>query len=403
MPEPKAKIIYQDKRVVVAIKPAGICSTDEPGGMPDQIRALLRSPQGCVRTVHRLDQVVGGLMVFARSVYASKVLSEQVRCNVFAKQYWAVVHGILPGLCGRFEDLLYRDRKLRKTEVVSEPGEQVKHAVLDYQVLETCGAFSLVEITLQTGRTHQIRAQFSHHGHPLVGDRKYGAPDEPGPVALWSCRIGFNHPESNRWMDFVSLPPHSSPWTLFSALNENCEVLDIADDSGQPTGQTVRRDMAHRNGIQHRTSHVWILRRQQGRVQVLLQKRSDEKDSFPGCYDISSAGHIPAGCEFIASALRELEEELGYRANAEELIFCGQRRFSFRQTFHGMPFYDKQVSNIYALWADREPEQFHLQTSEVSEVRWFDFSRCLDMVRNNSFPHCIYPEELEMLQKTLQI
>ena len=105
------------------------------------------------------------------------------------------------------------------------------------------------------------------------------------------------------------------------------ELLDIVDENGIPTGAVIDRETAHREGIRHRTAHLWLLRRREGQVQVLLQKRSMEKDSYPGCYDISSAGHIPAGADFIPSALRELREELGLQARPEELILCGVRRF----------------------------------------------------------------------------
>lgn len=98
--------------------------------------------------------------------------------------------------------------------------------------------------------------------------------------------------------------------------------------------------------------------RRAGRVQLLLQKRSLEKDSYPGCYDISSAGHIPAGVDFIPSALRELKEELGLEAKPQELILCGVRRFEYRDTFHGHPFHDNQVSRVYALWRDVAPGGF---------------------------------------------
>ena len=177
------------------------------------------------------------------------------------------------------------------------------------------------------------------------------------------------------------------------------ELLDIVDEKGCPTGEIVDRETAHREGIRHRTSHVWILRRKAGRVQVLLQKRSPGKDSYPGCYDISSAGHIPAGAGFVESALRELREELGCEAQAEELIFCGQRRFTDRRVFHGAPFWDNQVSNVYVLWRDWEPEDFTLQQEEVSEVRWFDFAECCRLVAENGIPHCIYPEELQMVER----
>ena len=92
-------------------------------------------------------------------------------------------------------------------------------------------------------------------------------------------------------------------------------------------------------------------------MQILLQKRSDNKDSDPGCYDISSAGHIPAGSDYIPSAVRELKEELGVDMNGDELIYCGQRRFRFEREFHGSMFRDNQVSNVYALWLDREEER----------------------------------------------
>ena len=99
------------------------------------------------------------------------------------------------------------------------------------------------------------------------------------------------------------------------------EMLDIVDENGIPTGRSVPRTVAHAEGLRHRTSHVWIVRRKAGRVQVLLQMRCAAKDSYPGCYDISSAGHIPAGDEFVGSALRELREETG--AVASELIPLG--------------------------------------------------------------------------------
>ena len=125
---------------------------------------------------------------------------------------------------------------------------------------------------------------------------------------------------------------------------------------------------------------MWLVRRKNGVLEVLLQKRSDEKDSFPGCYDISSAGHIPAGQGFVDSALRELKEELGVTAQPQDLILCGQRSFQFSAVFHGKPFKDNQVSNVYLLWLDRDAEEFTLQKREISAVRWMPlcrlFARC---------------------------
>jgi len=175
------------------------------------------------------------------------------------------------------------------------------------------------------------------------------------------------------------------------------EWLDIVDEDGNPTGEIVARSKAHAEGIRHRTSHVWLLRRRPGGVEVLLQKRCEEKDSYPGCYDISSAGHIPAGDGYIESALRELKEELGIEAKPKELILCGRRRISYREVFGGRRFVDNQVSNVYWLWKDMEPEQMTLQASEIEGVLWVRLEDCKRMVRENSIKHCIVYEELEML------
>ncbi len=174
------------------------------------------------------------------------------------------------------------------------------------------------------------------------------------------------------------------------------EYLDIIDENGLPTGKTVPREEAHAQGIPHRTSHVWLVRYRNGRPQVLLQKRSLNKDSWPGCYDISSAGHIPAGVDFIPSALRELQEELGVSVKPEELVFCGNRRIHADGVFHGKPFHDRQYSRVFALFCDRE--DFILQKEEIESVLWMDLEDCLEAVKKSTIPNCIYPEELEMVR-----
>ena len=100
----------------------------------------------------------------------------------------------------------------------------------------------------------------------------------------------------------------------------------------------------------------------------------------------------------MSSAVRELKEELGCEVKPEELIYCGQRCFEFQDTFHGKVFHDNQVSNVYALWLDREPETFSLQKEEVSEVKWFDFQECMEKVEKNEIPNCIFTEELKMVE-----
>lgn len=207
------ELLYKDQDIVVCIKPPRVLSTDEPGGMPELVRQALGDPNSDVRTVHRLDRVVSGLMVLARTPHAASELSRQIREDQFQKEYLAVLHGVPDSPAGRLTDLLLRNKQERKTYVVSEPAKGVQEAVLDYQVLQTVNSFSRVRIQLITGRTHQIRAQFSARGMPLVGDRKYSTLEDDCEIALWSYRIAFSHPVSGEPMEFLSEPPEVYPWT----------------------------------------------------------------------------------------------------------------------------------------------------------------------------------------------
>ena len=207
------EIVYQDRRIVVAVKPSGVLSTDEPGSAPELLRAQLGTE--CIRTVHRLDAQVAGLMVFARSARAASILSEQVRERRFGKEYLAVVHGEPPEERGVLRDLLGRDGARRMTYVAREPGRDVREAELAYETVDRRGGLSLVRIRLHTGRTHQIRVQFASRGFPLVGDRKYGGGEEGESIALWSWRLEFTHPQTGAAMRFSKLPPKEAPWLGF--------------------------------------------------------------------------------------------------------------------------------------------------------------------------------------------
>ena len=180
------------------------------------------------------------------------------------------------------------------------------------------------------------------------------------------------------------------------------ELLDIVDEKGIPTGKTVEREYAHEHGILHRTSHVWIFRKKNDQYQVLLQRRSKNKDSYPDCYDISSAGHIPSGFDYVESAIRELKEELGIDAKEEELQYCGTRTIVMDSKFWNKEYHDRQISNIYILMKDIESKDLTLQQEEVSEVIWMDFDECVKNVKKNRVPHCIYMEELSILSDCLK-
>ena len=201
-------ILYQDNSILVCIKPAGVLSTDEPGGMPELVRQALGDPKACVRTVHRLDRVVSGLMVLARTPGAASKLSAQIREHDFGKTYLAVVHGAPSPLQGTYRDLLRRDPNERKTYVTDRMAKGVQEAVLDYDVLGTRAELSLVRIYLQTGRTHQIRAQMAAAGCPLLGDGKYGRErinrtyGETGQM-LYSYKLTFTLPTDAGILEYL--------------------------------------------------------------------------------------------------------------------------------------------------------------------------------------------------------
>lgn len=209
------EILYQDDRVIVCVKPADVLSTDEPGGMPELLRRELGDPNAVIRSVHRLDRAVGGVMVYARTKRAAADLSEQIRNGTFHKEYLAVVHGVPDKEKGTLRDWLHRDKAERKTYVVPEGTAEAQEAILDYEIKGTAGDISLLRIQLYTGRTHQIRCQLSAHGWPIIGDRKYGQGDIETAIALKSHKIEFMHPRNGAVMLYISETPNIYPWSSF--------------------------------------------------------------------------------------------------------------------------------------------------------------------------------------------
>ena len=177
------EILYSDRAVAVCIKPVGMDSEHE---LP---QALASQLGGELFPVHRLDKNVGGVMVFARTKSAAAELSKAITQGAMVKEYVALVHGTPPE-SGDWSDYLFKDSGKNKVFVVKKMRKGVKPARLEYQVLRP-GDISLVHVRLHTGRSHQIRVQFSSRGYPLVGDHKYGARDEAQQPMLFSCRIRF--------------------------------------------------------------------------------------------------------------------------------------------------------------------------------------------------------------------
>ncbi len=189
-------ILYSDRNIIVCIKPVGLDSEQEvPSALKEQFG-------GEIFPIHRLDKNVGGVMVYARTKQAAAELSKAVQEGTMVKEYVAMVHGTPPET-GDWEDLLWKDSKKNKVFVVKRQRGGVKKARLEFTRL-IAEETSLVRIRLHTGRSHQIRVQFSSRGFPLVGDHKYGSRDEKTTPMLFSCCITF--PYRGEIRRFEALP-----------------------------------------------------------------------------------------------------------------------------------------------------------------------------------------------------
>ena len=212
------KLLYSDKDIAVCIKPAGILSE---GDSQDAMPYLLSKTLGRgVYTVHRLDRETEGVMVYAKNSEAAADLSAQIGDGTFKKEYLAVTSGIPEEKEGKIKSLLFYDRTARKTFCVKRKRQGVKEALLSYNVIGETEDLALLKIRLYTGRTHQIRAQFSSKGLPLLGDRRYGAPKtEYDGIALVAYRLSFVHPKIERELSFTYTPrAEEYPWSLFGSI-----------------------------------------------------------------------------------------------------------------------------------------------------------------------------------------
>lgn len=213
-------ILYEDAHLVLCVKPVGVLSEDSEQGacMPDLLRRHYRE-QGkpdYIATVHRLDKIVGGVMLFSRRREVTGKLTAAVAEHRVTKEYLAVLRGHPAEASATLTDLLFRDASKNKSYVVKRMRKGVREAELEYVTLGSTEELTLVRVRLHTGRTHQIRVQFASRGLPLSGDRKYGASDAPWPIALWSYRLSFAHPQTGEAMTFACPPPDTAPWTRFT-------------------------------------------------------------------------------------------------------------------------------------------------------------------------------------------
>lgn len=214
------RILYEDPYLVLCVKPVGVLSEDSEQGacMPALLRRHYRE-QGkpdYIATVHRLDRIVGGVMLFSRRREITGKLTAAVAEHRVTKEYLAVLRGHPAEASATLTDLLFRDASKNKSYVVKRMRKGVREASLEYVTLGSTEELTLVRVRLHTGRTHQIRVQFSSRGLPLLGDIRYGSKADCS-TALWSYHMAFTHPVTGRTVDVTCPPPESWPWTLFNA------------------------------------------------------------------------------------------------------------------------------------------------------------------------------------------
>jgi len=218
---PRINVIYEDNHLLVVEKIVNVPVQKDESNDKDMISILKeyrrihenKTGDAYIGLVHRLDRPVGGIMVFAKTSKAASRLSEQVRNKDFNKVYYAVVEGNISDN-GHFEDYMVKDNKVNRSYITTK--DKGKIAILDYKVIKNKDNLSLVEINLVTGRSHQIRVQFSSRGYPLIGDIKYNKNAKVGTnIALFAKSISFKHPVTKEVMTFELDLPNRYPFNLF--------------------------------------------------------------------------------------------------------------------------------------------------------------------------------------------
>lgn len=232
------EIVYEDRDIIVCLKPAGTPTQSRQIGVPDMVSILKNhladqerskgrktsekkaSPTPYLAVVHRLDQPVEGLLVFAKTPASARELNRQLNTSAFGKYYAAFVEGIPQPEEGCLENFLVKDGRSNTSRICPENTPSARHAKLHYHVTDILDGNAFVKIRLDTGRHHQIRVQMSHFGHPLAGDRKYGSTLHAPQLCLCAYRLSFLHPADHHPMEFTVTPSF-------------CKISKVPDDSSR--------------------------------------------------------------------------------------------------------------------------------------------------------------------------
>lgn len=345
------KILYQDSAVVVVVKPVGVLS--EAGeGAGDSVPALLAPTVGEVFPVHRLDRVVGGVMVYARTQKAAAALSRAVAEQQLKKEYLAVVEGVPAPAEGELHDLLFKDARQNKSFVVTTPRRGAREAVLTYRVEESLavegGTLSRVRVWLRTGRSHQIRVQFASRTHPLVGDGKYGSRRKAEAPALFAAALTFPHPTTGRAVTFTATPPEVYPFSLFAHTAMEIErkflirMPDVSMLTAQPDCRVRHMVQTYLLALPGETRRVRRVE-EEGRVTYIETRKR----------------------RVSALSAEETERELTAEAYAALTGEADPTRRAIEKTRYAFPFGGHICEvDIYAFWQDRATLEVELQSED---------------------------------------
>ncbi len=212
-------VIFEDEDFLVIKKPVGMLSEDSPKGEKGILSYLENDKRKNLHLLHRLDREVGGVMVIAKNKKSASFLSTEIANGGFRKEYLAVTDGIPQEEKAVYVDLLFKDSKKNRSYVVKRERKGVKKASLEFERVGKTDQKALVRVLLHTGRTHQIRVQFSSRKMPLTGDGHYGSTDRNCKIALHSHRVSFLHPQTKKAVVFESVPDWENyPWCLFGGI-----------------------------------------------------------------------------------------------------------------------------------------------------------------------------------------
>lgn len=222
----KLTVLYEDNQIIVVLKPQNVPTMPDESGdesMLSRVKSYVKEKynkqgEAFIGLVHRLDRPTGGIMVFARNSKSAKRLTEQFKTHTVEKVYYAVVNGVVKTKTEHLINYLKKDEKENIVKIVPMAENGAKKAELVYNFLEDDGKYSLLEVRILTGRSHQIRVQMANTGHSLVGDVKYGKEKgKTSNLGLWAGKLSFLHPTTKDKMVFIACPDETvSPWNKFN-------------------------------------------------------------------------------------------------------------------------------------------------------------------------------------------